>query len=76
MSSRIEQALGRLDDAVATLEQAGLKAGQMCDSEEVERLSADLEAVRADYDALQLTSQKASGRIDAAISRLRAVLEV
>lgn len=76
MSSRIEQALGRLDDAVAALEQAGLKTGQMCDSEEVERLSADLEAVRADYDALQLTSQQASGRIDAAISRLRTVLEV
>ncbi|NKD54101.1 MULTISPECIES: hypothetical protein [unclassified Haematospirillum] len=76
MSSRIEQALGRLDDAVAALEQAGLKAAGACDSSEVARLSADLEAVRADYEALQLTSQQASGRIDAAISRLRAVLEV
>lgn len=42
---------------------------------DVARLTAELSAVRNDYESLDLTSRQASGRIDKAIGRLRAVLE-
>jgi hypothetical protein len=78
--NRIEQALHRLGQAVTRLEQVG--QSRLCDfehdaadSEAMQRLNAELAAVRSDYESLQLTSQQASGRIDAAIGRLRAVLE-
>ena len=74
MSSRIEQALDRLDSAINRLEQSGCDGTPAEGSVEMQRLNADLEAMRADYNALQLTSLQASGRIDAAINRLRAVL--
>lgn len=77
--SRMETALARLGAAVERLETAGrqrLEAlGAQGEDAQVRKLSAELAAVRADYEELQLTSQKASGRIDAAIGRLRAVLE-
>ncbi len=80
MLSRIESALQRLGQAVTRLEETGIgrleamvAAGR--DEAHVERLGAELLAVRADYEELQLTSHKASGRVDAAIGRLRAVLE-
>ncbi len=63
------------------LEEAGqsrldaMMAGGDADDAEVARLTAELSAVRHDYESLQLTSQTASGRIDKAIGRLRAVLE-
>lgn len=79
MLSRVESALERLGQAVARLEQAGatrldalMASG---DQDQVAHLSAELAAMRANYEELQLTSQSASGRIDAAIGRLRAVLE-
>ncbi|MGC2854472.1 hypothetical protein ACM64Y_03280 [Novispirillum sp. DQ9] len=80
MLSRVESALERLGQAVARLEYAGaerldaLIAGGG-DQAQVQHLSAELAAMRANYEELQLTSQTASGRIDAAIGRLRAVLE-
>jgi hypothetical protein len=80
MLSRIESALARLGQAVTRLEETGIgrleamvAAGS--DDAQVERLGAELAAVRADYEELQLTSHNASGRIDAAIGRLRAVLD-
>lgn len=78
--TRIEQALDRLATAVDRLEEAGqqrlgMLAADGKDDGEVQRLSAELSAVRTDYRNLQLTSQQASGRIDTAIGRLRAVLE-
>lgn len=79
--TRIEQALGKLGSAVSRLEQAGMArlesmmSDGMADDAEVARLTAELSAVRHDYESLQLTSQQASGRIDKAIGRLRAVLE-
>lgn len=78
--NRIEQALHRLGQAVTRLEHVGQSrlngfADDAADSEAMQRLSAELAAVRSDYESLQLTSQQASGRIDAAIGRLRAVLE-
>lgn len=79
--TRIEQALGRLGAAVDRLEEAGMRrldammADGDADEVEVARLTAELSAVRHDYESLQLTSQQASGRIDKAIGRLRAILE-
>lgn len=78
---RIEQALARLGDAVDLLEQTGQSLlEQMAetgrDSGELAALTAELSAMRADYQSLKLTSHQASGRIDAAIGRLRAVLEM
>lgn len=52
-----------------------MMADGQADDVEVARLTAELSAVRNDYESLQLTSQQASGRIDKAIGRLRAVLE-
>lgn len=74
MSSRIEQALGRLDSAIKRLEQLGRGGPSTEGVADMQQLNANLEAMRADYNALQLTSLQASGRIDAAIGRLRAVL--
>lgn len=80
----IEEAIERLADAVQRLEYAGharveaMRANPALsveDDHQAERLAAELAAVRHDYEALQLTSQNASGRIDAAIGRLRAILE-
>jgi uncharacterized protein involved in exopolysaccharide biosynthesis len=79
--TRIEKALERLGAAVDRLEEAGLKrvaammSGGDADEAEMARLTAELSAVRTDYESLQLTSRQASGRIDKAIGRLRAVLE-
>lgn len=78
--SLIERALARLDAAVRDLEDVGNDLlGRMHDaggaSDDIERLSAELAAMRSDYESLSLTSRQASGRIDAAIGRLRAVLE-
>jgi hypothetical protein len=78
--NRIEQALHRLGRAVTRLEQVGQSrlgdfGDDAADREAMQRLNAELAAVRSDYESLQLTSQQASGRIDAAIGRLRAVLE-
>lgn len=86
--SRIKRALDRLGVAVAHLESVGqdraaslerlshqLDSSSRHYAEEHHRLNSELAAVRADYEQLQLVSQKASGRVDAAINRLRAVLE-
>ncbi|WP_019646149.1 hypothetical protein [Novispirillum itersonii] len=78
---RIDLALSRLGDAVDLLEQAGQAAlDRMAesghDSGNLAALTAELSAVRSDYQSLKLTGQQASGRIDAAIGRLRAVLEM
>jgi len=78
-AGRIEQALDRLGAAVERLEHAGRThvqgQGSAEESARIERLNAELAAMRQDYESLQLTSQKATGRIDAAIGRLKAVLE-
>lgn len=80
MLSRVESALERLGQAVMRLEEAGVSHLEVLvasggDDAQVQQLTAELAAMRADYEELQLTSQNASGRIDAAIGRLRAVLE-
>ncbi len=77
--NRLDEALSKLGAAVEALENAGSGFAETLRArgygDEVERLSAELAAVRSDYEALQLTSQHASGRIDAAIGRLKAALE-
>ncbi|SIS41884.1 DUF4164 family protein [Insolitispirillum peregrinum] len=78
--TRIEQALQRLGKAVSRLEAVGqdrisASAEDAADAAAIAHLSAELAAMRSNYESLQLTSQQASGRIDAAIGRLRAVLE-
>ncbi|MBB6210447.1 hypothetical protein [Novispirillum itersonii] len=78
---RIDLALARLGDAVDLLEQVGQAALDRMemsghDSGSLAALTAELSAVRSDYHSLKLTGQQASGRIDAAIGRLRAVLEM
>lgn len=77
--TRVETALERLGAAVERLEETGLARIEEWsnggDADQIERLSSELKAVRSEYQALQLTSHQASGRIDAAIGRLRAVLE-
>lgn len=82
--SLIEEAIERLSQAVERLEDAchvsrderkalgGLQSGY---AEREHQLAAELASARADYDSLQLTSIQASGRIDVAIGRLKAILE-
>jgi hypothetical protein len=72
--SRLETATNRLVQAVGRLEAA--VEGEMRDLvEERERLTQGLKSTQADYVALQSVSRSVSSRLDAAIVRLKALLE-
>jgi FtsZ-binding cell division protein ZapB len=64
---RLVQAVGRLEAAVEA-EMSGLK-------EERERLTQGLKTTQADYAALQSVTRSVSSRLDAAIVRLKSLLE-
>jgi len=66
-TDRLVQAVGRLEAAVEA-EMRGLK-------DERERLTQGLKTTQADYVALQSVSRSVSSRLDAAIVRLKALLE-
>ncbi len=70
---KLESALDRLEAAARRLrEQAA--AGSAPPGDE-QQLSADLEKMRSDYAALEQVTETATTRLDAAIARLRTVLE-
>ena len=72
--TRIEQATQRLVSAVERLERA-VEGQSLHDDGDRERLSRALAAAQADYAALQNVTHKVTQRLDAAIGRLRLMLE-
>lgn len=68
---RLEDAKGRLDRALARLEQVSQRPVQDGSSSDVE---AALAASRAQYATLEAKSREVSDRLDAAIERLQTVL--
>ena len=72
--TRIEQATQRLVSAVERLEQA-VDRQSLQDDGDRERLTRALAAAQSDYAALQNVTHKVTQRLDAAIGRLRLMLE-
>lgn len=72
--SRLRAALDRVDNAVRHLETA-VTAYQRHSASACERLGAEARSARESYAALQAEARTVSSRLDAAISKLRAVME-
>ena len=70
----VEQAAERLSAAVARLEQA-IEARQQSSNGEAEALRAALSESQVQTAALKEATETVSGRLDAAIERLKGVLE-
>ena len=69
--SRIEDALARLDAAVARVERANVKSNPAGTDLE---MAAELRQARADYAALKGKTDGAAQRLDATIGRLNGIL--
>jgi len=69
---RLEEAARRLEAAVARLERVASRSGG--NAAETRRLAAALAEAQADNGALERTTAQVATRLDAAISRLDAVL--
>ncbi len=77
--SRLQDATQRLADAVTRLEKAASAEALQRDDPEVraqrDRLSAELAEVQAENARLRETNEAIAGRLDAAIAKLKSVLE-
>ncbi len=77
--SRLQDATQRLADAVTRLEQAASVETLRRDDPEVraqrDRLSAELTEVQEENARLRETNEAIAGRLDAAIAKLKSVLE-
>ena len=69
--SRIEEALARLDAAVARVERTGVNAKSAGTDME---MAAELRQAREDYAALKGKTDGAAQRLDATIGRLNGIL--
>jgi uncharacterized protein (DUF3084 family) len=72
--SRLMTALGQLDAALDRLE-AALETRLDRESADREKLSEELRSLKANHTALQSEARTVSTRLDAAIGRLKAMLE-
>ena len=72
--SRLMTALEQLDAALDRLE-AALEARLEKEAADRERLSEELRSLKANHSALQSEARTVSTRLDAAIGRLKAMLE-
>ena len=70
---KLEAALDRLEAAARRLKEQAAAGG--APQGDQQQLSADLEKIRNDYAALEQVTETATGRLDAAIARLKTVLE-
>ena len=70
---KLEAALDRLEAAARRLKEQAAAGGAPQGNQQ--QLSADLEKIRNDYAALEQVTETATGRLDAAIARLKTVLE-
>ena len=70
---KLEAALDRLEAAARRLKEQAAAGG--APQGDQQQLSADLEKIRNDYAALGQVTETATGRLDAAIARLKTVLE-
>jgi len=77
--SRLDQATQRLADAVTRLERAASPEALQRDGRELQeqrdRLSAELAEAQAENARLRETNEAIAGRLDAAIAKLKSVLE-
>lgn len=77
--SRLQQATQRLADAVTRLERAASSEALHRDdrdlAEQRDRLSAELAEAQAENARLRETNEAIAGRLDAAIAKLKSVLE-
>ncbi len=72
-NARLDAAMARLDEAV---EGHRARAAQSADAgAENEQLRTQLEKLQSDFDTLRETSGTVSSRLDAAIGRLRTMLD-
>ncbi len=72
--SRLSEAQDRLELALARLEQASSESATQA-GETIDARSAEFEAVRARCDALEDNARMVSERLDAAIGRVRTLVE-
>jgi hypothetical protein len=72
--SRLSEAQDRLELALARLEQASGASATQADETDAAR-SAEFEAVRLRCDALEDKARRVSERLDAAIGRVRTLVE-
>ena len=70
---RLQAAFDRLEAAARALKDRA--QGDAAGDSNVEALQAELEKARADNAALSKVTESASARIDAAVTRLRSVLD-
>lgn len=78
--SKLNEANDRLDAAMASLEKAvearrGHAAGASDAPQQTEQLQGELDKLRADFATLRETSGTVSSRLDAAIGRLRNMID-
>ena len=71
---KLEAALDRLEAAASRLKEQAATGGASPGDQQ--QLTADLEKMRNDYAALEQVTETATGRLDAAIARLKTALEV
>ncbi len=70
---KLEAALDRLEAAARRLKEQAAAGG--APQGDQQQLSANFEKMRNDYAALEQVTDTATGRLDAAIARLKTVLE-
>ena len=70
---KLEAALDRLEAAARRLKEQAAAGG--APQGDQQQMSADLEKMRNDYAALEQVTETATGRLDAAIARLKTALE-
>ncbi len=70
---RLQLAFERLEAAARRLKDRD--QGELSAAAELEKVRAELEKTRADYAELERKAEAASGRVDAAVHRLKAVLD-
>lgn len=74
-ASRLNSAFRRLERAAARVEAAAQNCAPSGPDPETAQLRAELKTARAEYQALEKAANTISGRLDAAMKRLRGVLE-
>ena len=72
---RLEEAKGRLDRALARLEEIAQRPPDQSSDQSSSDIEAALAETRVQYASLEARSREVSERLDAAIERLRSVLK-
>jgi predicted nucleic acid-binding Zn-ribbon protein len=70
---RLQSAFDRLEAAARRLKDRGHEEGSVTDA--LEKARGELAEMRKNYEALEHKTTEASGRIDAAVVRLKAIID-